>query len=179
MSHGILVENAVSGRVALRRPSHPILGTVVSIPRATLQKCEQCGNVLSKGNEKTRRPASLHVDQENYLQINRHSQFLFQNEDKKVSSKINRRSCFITRDYEEHLYEEVDTESHMQTIDIKLSHKDMKRGVEDFFKTGQISSEDQCDTKHEDMEETSVEVVEKVNIFKMKLLTRISRLMNK
>ena len=74
MSRGYMtvVEATVPTRVTLRRPSHPILGAMVSIPRVSIQKCDQCGNVLSKENDnerKSRRPYSVHVDQENYLQI--------------------------------------------------------------------------------------------------------------
>ena len=89
------------------------------------------------------------------------------------------RSCFIISDLEEHFYEEVDTESHMQTIDIKLSHRDMKRGVEDFFNNETKAVSSDCDYKDENSEEAKTEVAEKVNIFRKKLLNRISKLINK
>ena len=65
-----------STTVVLRRPSKSILTTKVSIPRISIDACDKCGHRLSKGsgnNEAqkyhSRRPHSLHVDQDNYLHL--------------------------------------------------------------------------------------------------------------
>ena len=53
-----------------------ILTTKVSIPRNSIHACDKCGHRLSRGsgnNEAqkyhSRRPHSLHVDQDNYLHL--------------------------------------------------------------------------------------------------------------
>ena len=68
----------VSYGVVLRRPSKSILTTKVSIPRISL---DACGHRLSRRSEyheaqknHLRRPHSVHVDQDNYLHIQKNNQ---------------------------------------------------------------------------------------------------------
>ena len=62
--------------VVLRRPKKSILTAKVSIPRVSIDNCEKCKHRLSKRSENqdsmksySRRPHSIHFDQENYLYL--------------------------------------------------------------------------------------------------------------
>ena len=66
----------VSYGVVLRRPSKSILTTKVSIPRISIDACDKCGHRLSRGSgnneahkKHSRRPHSIHVEQDNYLHL--------------------------------------------------------------------------------------------------------------
>ena len=72
---------SVSTTVVLRRPSKSLLRTKLSIPRISINACGKCGHRLSRGrgnNEAqkyhSRRPHSIHVDQDNYLHLQRINQ---------------------------------------------------------------------------------------------------------
>ena len=71
----------VSTTVVLRRTSKSILTTKVSIPRISINACDKCGHRLSRGSgnneaqkKHSRRPHSLHVDQDNYLHLQTNNQ---------------------------------------------------------------------------------------------------------
>ena len=96
------------------------------------------------------------------------------------------RSCYIRP---EHIYEEVKKKSQMETIDIRLRHKDLVRACDDFSdnksysvtNTLESDSSEKADNEFEFLEtnpnlsETKVDVIEKARIFKRKLLTRMTK----
>ena len=66
----------ISKSVVLRRPSKSILTAKVSIPRVGIYQCDKCGHRLSRVSNcqeaqksYSRRPRSIHVDQDNYLYL--------------------------------------------------------------------------------------------------------------
>ena len=102
------------------------------------------------------------------------------------------RSCYIRP---EHIYEEVKKKSQMETIDIRLRHKDIVRDRDEFSEnkscsvTGTLESDssEKADNEFEFLEtntklsrtkfeDDKVDVIEKARILKRKFLTRISKL---
>ena len=102
------------------------------------------------------------------------------------------RSCYIRP---EHIYEEVKKKSQMETIDIRLRHKDIVRDRDEFSEnkscsvTGTLESDssEKADNEFEFLEtnpnisETKLEgdkvdVIEKARIFKRMFLTRMAKL---
>ena len=103
------------------------------------------------------------------------------------------RSCYMKP---EHIYEEVSIGSHMQTLDIKMKDsKDIKRASEDFsdndptINTLASDSSEKADSEFQffdstpnlsdgKIEEDKINVFAKVKIFKKKLVTRMTSLVN-
>ena len=62
--------------VVLRKPKRSILTAKVSIPRVSIDNCDKCGHRFSKRSENldatkhySRRPHSIQIDQDNYLDL--------------------------------------------------------------------------------------------------------------
>jgi len=143
------LEDPISNSVVLRRPSKSILTAKVSIPRIGIYPCDKCGHRLSRVSnchevQKTysRRPHSIHVDQDNYLYLQQINEMEFLKMKRKSVNNLSKqddgdntinirpRSCHKKP---EHIYEEIFKVSHMKTLDIKIKHsKDIKRTIDEF-----------------------------------------------
>jgi len=203
-------EDGTSNSVVLRRPSKSILSAKVSIPRVSINPCDMCGHRLSRVSKHqeahdsySRRPHSVHVDQDNYLYLQQIDEneflklkrksmndWLMKNESV-IARKPRPKSCYMKP---EHIYEEVSKGSHMQTLDIKMKNsKDIKRAREDFsdndptINTLASDSSEKADSEFqffdstpnlsdEKIEEDKINVFAKVKIFKKKLVTRMTSL---
>jgi len=209
-----LQKDGKTNNVVLRIPSKSILTAKVSIPRVTINPCDKCGHRLSKVSKYqeaqdsySKRPHSIHVDQDNYLYLQQIDEKEFLKLKRKsmnhwsmanesaTSRKPRPKSCYMKP---EHIYEEVSKGSHMKTLDIKVKHsKDIKRASEDFsndindptINTLASDSSEKADSEFhffestpnlsdEKSEEEKINVFAKVKIFKKELVTRMTSLVN-